>query len=185
MTDASKTMIGKPKIGGAIFKAPAGTTLPITATEALATAFVEQGHVSEDGVERAINKSFASLKAWGGEEVATAKTEETVRVTFSLIEVNNEVTLKAKFGDDAVTVDAETGRITLDYKGDETDAAVWVIDLEFNGMLRRIVFGNAQDVTEDFTQTFTDEELIALPFELAVKKDVDGRYFRDIIEAAA
>lgn len=182
MPAVANVAIGKPRVGGAIFRAPAGTALPTDASTALASAFVEQGYVSDEGVSRAITKSFASKKAWGGDEVASTKTEETVRVTFALIEANNPSSLRAKYGEGAVTV--TDGLTAIAYAGAETDAGVWVIDMEYNGVLRRLVFGNAKDVTEDFTQTYADEELIELPFELAVTKDATGLFFHEYIEAS-
>ena len=52
MADNNNTYVstGKPKIGGAVFRAPLGTTLPTTADETLDAAFVNQGYCSEDGL---------------------------------------------------------------------------------------------------------------------------------------
>lgn len=174
--------LGKPKVGGAIFKAPLGTVIPTDASTPLVPAFIPQGYVSDEGVAREISKSFSSQKAWGGDEVANSKTEETVRLNFTLIESSNPEALKSAYGDDAVTVAGDL--ITIDYKGDEPDDAVWVVDMEYKGVLRRIVLLKAANVTEDFTQTFSDEELVGLPFSLAAYKS-GGSFFRDMIEGSA
>lgn len=183
MPDVQNVALGKPKIGGAIFRAPLGTTLPTNASTALPAAFIEQGYVSDEGVARAISRSYSALKAWGGDEVANSKTEETIRLTFALIEASNVETLTSKYGAAAVTEADDL--ITIDYKGEETEPSVWVVDMEYNGKLRRLVFGNAKDTTEDFTQTFADEDLIEVPFELSVMKDGNGSFFKDFIEAAS
>jgi len=47
---AANVSAGKPKVTGAIFSAPAGSTLPTTAAADLDNAFVSLGYVSEDGV---------------------------------------------------------------------------------------------------------------------------------------
>ena len=49
-TDVTKVTAGKPKVGGALFRAPAGTALPTDAVTALAEAYKCLGYVSEDGV---------------------------------------------------------------------------------------------------------------------------------------
>ena len=46
MPDAKKTSVGKPKIGGAVFRAPVGTALPTDATSKLDVAFKELGYCS-------------------------------------------------------------------------------------------------------------------------------------------
>ena len=41
---------GKPAVGGAVFVAPTGTTLPTDATTALGSAFKALGYCSDDGL---------------------------------------------------------------------------------------------------------------------------------------
>ena len=179
--DVSNVALGKPRTGGAIFRAPLGTALPTDASTELDAAYISQGYVSEEGVAREISKSYASMKAWGGDEVANSKTEETVRLNFALIESSNINALKSAYGDNAVT---QTGDVTkIDYKGEDADDSVWVVDMEYKGQLRRVVVGNAANVTEDFTQTFADEELIELPFSLAARRDGNGSFFLDFLES--
>ena len=48
MPNASNVSAGKPKVAGAVYRAPKGTTLPTDATTALASAFVDMGYVSEE-----------------------------------------------------------------------------------------------------------------------------------------
>lgn len=184
MADVNLTAIGKPRgIGGSIYRAPLGTALPTDAATELAPAFIPQGHVSDEGVAREISRSFSSLKVWGGAEAANPKTEETIRLNFELVEIANEEALKSAYGDDAVT--ANGGLITIDYKGALPGASVWVVDTEWNGLLRRYVFPNCDNVTDAFNTSLTDEELVGLPFSLAVKPDSNGTYFKEYAEAAS
>lgn len=184
MPSVANVAIGKPRgVGGSIYRAPLGTPLPTNAATELATAFVEQGHVSADGVAREISRAFDSIKVWGGTEVASPKTEESVRLNFALVEVNNIETLKSAYGDAAVTtVDGVT---TIDYKGAIPDPAVWVVDTEWNGVLRRVVFPNAANVTESFNTSLTDADLQELPFSLAARPDSNGSYFKEMFQEEA
>lgn len=183
MTNVNNVALGRPKVGGGIYRAPLGTALPTDASTVLPAAFINQGYVSDEGVAREIARSYASIKAWGGDEVANPKTEETIRLNFSLIEANNEEALISAFGEDAVTTDDDV--TTLTYRGEEVEDSVWVVDMEYKGKLRRIVFPHAANVTEDFTQEFTDEAVIALPFSLAARRDASEAFFYDHTEEAA
>ena len=50
MAQVENVTTAKPKIDGAIYSAPKGTTLPIDAKTALDAAFKPLGYVSEDGL---------------------------------------------------------------------------------------------------------------------------------------
>ena len=95
---------GKPKIGGAVFRAPLGTTLPTTADETLDAAFVNQGYCSEDGLTNNNNKETESIKAWGGDTVLVVGTEHKDEFGVTLIEVTNPDVLKTVHGDDKILV---------------------------------------------------------------------------------
>lgn len=187
MADMSKVMSGKPKTGtgiGAIYRAPAGTALPTDTSTALPNAFKELGYVSSDAVKRTISKSYSSTNAWGGDEVKKTRTEHSVGFTFALLEVLNEETQKAKWGEAAVTATAATSsagkKITVSYKGADTPRGVWVIDMDDEGRLHRMVFPDAQDTTESFEQEFSDEGVVELPFEMTAYRDPStSEYFID------
>ena len=46
MADATKVTVSKPKTGGAIYRAPLGTSLPTDASSELDVAFKELGYAS-------------------------------------------------------------------------------------------------------------------------------------------
>ena len=86
MADVKKVTSAKPKIGGAIYSAPFGTTLPTDATTELNTAFKALGYISEDGLTNENTASTENIKAWGGDIVDNVKTEKKDKFTYKLIE---------------------------------------------------------------------------------------------------
>ena len=76
MADANLVTVSKPKVGGAVWRAPLGTTLPTDATAALDKAFKSLGYISEDGMTNANSPESDSIKAWGGDTVHTYQTEK-------------------------------------------------------------------------------------------------------------
>ena len=69
MSDAKKVTVSKPKVGGAVYRAPLGTTPPTDATTALDKAFKSLGYISEDGLTNSNSPESDSIPAWGGDKV--------------------------------------------------------------------------------------------------------------------
>lgn len=180
-TTAGNVVAGRPKPGGAIFRAPLGTALPTSESTALAGTYISQGYAHEDGLERSISKAYNTIRAWGGDEVKRSRTELTVELTFTLIEAANGEVAKTIWGASAVTITAATSgagtKIAVAYKGEDPANSVWVFDLKDGAHVRRIVCPNAQVVTEDFTQTFSDEDVIGYPVTLSLRADSSGVFF--------
>lgn len=185
--------VGKPKIGGAIFRAPLPAVVPVDETTELDAKFIPQGYVSAEGLARAIAKAYEQIQAWGGDEVHRPRTEHSVTMTFTLIESHNAEVAKTIWGEESVTVTPATAehgtRISVAYTGQELPDSAWAFDLADGDKVRRIVVPISQIVTESFDQTFGDSELIAYPVTITLRKDEDGVYFYeysdDGIKAAA
>lgn len=184
MTNKANVIAGKPKVGGAVFRAPLGSELPTDARTKLPAAFKELGYVSSDGWARQIKKAFEAINAWGGDEVLKSRTEHSVGFTMSLIEDLNAEAQTAKWGQASVKTTAATStagaQIVVTYTGADTEASVWVIDMDDQGKLHRTIFPFALDTTESFEQKFSDSEAVSLPFEMSAYKDPTTKaYFID------
>lgn len=165
--------VGKPKITGAIFRAPVGTALPTDATTELNEAFKEQGYVTEDGVTNSYELESETVKAWGGDIVETPETGVTDSWNFSLMESLNTETMKTVYGDENVTGTLESG-IKVAVKSSGRDASAWVIDTILKGgYLRRLVIPNGK-ITEMGEIVYQDAEAIAYPITITGSADEDG-----------
>src|SRR5690625_1766856 len=109
MSNAKNVTTAKPKVGGAVYTAPIGTTLPTDATSELDSEFKGLGYISEDGMTNENTPESENIKAWGGDTVANVQTSKEDRFTYTLIEALNVNVLKQVFGEDNVTGDLETG----------------------------------------------------------------------------
>lgn len=101
--NAAYVGVGKPKVGGAIFIAPANTNLPSDANSDLNGSFQLLGYVSEDGVTITTESDSENILAWGGDAVYTTQTSFTETVAFTPIEVN-PVVARAQYGDENVEI---------------------------------------------------------------------------------
>lgn len=181
---ASNVTAGKPKITGAIFRAPVGSTLPTDAKTELDTAFKCLGYVSEDGVTNGNSPESEQTKAWGGDVVLSTQTEKPDTFQFKLIEAKNVDVLKMIYGDSHVTGDLDTG-IKVDVTAEDPGPAAYVIDMILkDGDLKRmvipsasisemddIVYNDSEPVGYDVTLTATADDTGCTHHEYIVKKE--------------
>jgi hypothetical protein len=179
---AANVTVGKPKVGGAIYVAPLGSTLPTDSTTALDAAFKCLGYVSEDGVTNSNSPESDNVKAWGGDTVLNMQTERPDSFSFTLLEVLNEDVLKAVYGDSNVIVDDQTGSITVKATADELNGGSWIIDMIMRGgRKKRIVIPNGT-ISELGTITYKDDEAVGYQLTITDVPDASGVYHYEYIK---
>lgn len=174
MPNAQNVSTGKPKVAGAIYRAPLGTVLPTDASSTLNGGFVELGFVSEDGVTNNNTPTSDSVQAWGGSTVLVLQTEKPDEWTMTLIEALNPNVLKTVYGDSKVTVDNTANTITVQATADQLVDQEYVIDMVLKGgALKRVVIPNGS-LSEVGEIVYKGDEPIGYEITLAALPDSTG-----------
>lgn len=144
---------GKPKSGGAVFVAPAGTTVPTDALTELSEAFKCLGCISEDGVVNTQSSESEDFADWEGDTVDTSRTKYTETLQMTFLEAANPDVLAYVYGESHVEVTEATGAIHVEHTGDDRDECVLVVDTILKGkridrlVAPRAVVGEIGDVS--------------------------------------
>lgn len=182
--DAKNVTVGKPKVGGAIFKAPLGTELPGDAISNLSEAFVQLGYASDSGLVNSNSPESTDIKAWGGDTVLTTQTDKKDTFQFQLIEALNIDALKTVYGEDNVSGTLETG-ITIKANSKEHENYIWVFDMILKGnILKRIVLPCAS-VSSVGDITYADETQIGYDTTITAVPDTEGNTHYEYMQKAS
>ena len=183
MSNAQNVSTAKPKVGGAVYSAPSGTTLPTDAISVLNAEFKSLGYISEDGLTNANSPESENIKAWGGDTVVTVQTGKEDAFTFKLIEALNVNVLKEVYGQDNVTGTLETG-IEIKSNTKELEEHCLVIDMVLKGeVLKRIVIPNGK-VSEIGEINYADADAIGYELTIQAIPDAQENTHYDYIQKA-
>jgi hypothetical protein len=179
MNDADNVSFGKPKATGAVFVAPAGTTLPTDATSNLDAAFKGLGYVSEDGLVNSVKTDTSEVNAWGGDLVLNGQTKFGETFMVNLLETNPDA-LGVYYGEDNVTVVGDN--ITVVQNSAPLPRVVVVFELVLTGgRVKRIVVPHAAIADRSGDITYTDGDPIAYPALFQAFPDSSGNTHTEYI----
>lgn len=181
MSKVDNVSTAKPKVGGAVYSAPLGTTLPTDAATELAEAFKSLGYISEDGLTNENTPESETIQAWGGDTVASVQTSKEDTFSYTLIEAMNVDVLKEIYGKDNVTGTLDTG-ITIKANAEELEEHCLVIDMILKGgNLKRVVIPNGK-VSEIGEISYVDAEAIGYETTVQALPDAEGNTHYEYIQ---
>ena len=179
---ASNVSTGKPAVGGAVFVAPAGTTLPASAVATIGSTFKGLGYISEDGLTNSPSFDVENIKAWGGDTVYTVETGKEDTWQFKLIETKNLDVLKTVFGSTNVTGSALSSGITIKANSLPHEELAWVFDMILRGGdLKRVCVPKAA-ITEIGDIVYKDDEEIGYEVTITAVPDENGNTHYEYIQ---
>ena len=184
MADVTQVTAGKPKVGGHIYRAPVGTTLPTDATTALDNAFIDMGYASEDGLTNANSPESTVIKAWGGTPVLTI--QESKEDTFQLVFISaeNVEVQKMVYGNTNVTGTSFSTGVSVTANAKELEEASYVIETIARGNIaHRIVIPSAKP-TEIGEIVYSDTDALGYDVTLGCTADEAGNTHYEYWKAA-
>ena len=184
MNNATNVSAGKPKVGGAIYSAPVGTTLPTTTSEALDAAFKNLGYVSEDGLTNSTNMEVEKIKAWGGDTVLVIQKSKDDTFKYKLIEVKSVDVLKYVYGEDNVSGTLETGIVVKVNNSDVPERSIVIDMILRDNTAKRIVIPSCK-ISEVGDINYADEDAIGYETTVDCTPDTEGNTHYEYIQKNA
>lgn len=140
--DSTMVSLGKFKVGGYAYWAPAGTTPPTNATTALPAAFKLLGYLSEDGLTIKTDTGTTEVKDANGTTVMKVITSYAESYQFAMLEVLRAEAAKLRYNTDAVN--GSDRKMTIKHQMPSGEVFVLVFEIAMTGDVKdRLVIGNA------------------------------------------
>lgn len=140
--DSTMVSLGKFKVGGYAYWAPAGTTLPTDSATALPAEYKLLGYLSEDGLTNTTDTDTAEIKDANGTTVMKIITSYAESYQFALLEVLRAESAKLRYNSDAVTGTDKS--MTIKHQMPSDEDFVLVFEIAMSGDVKdRLVIGNA------------------------------------------
>lgn len=159
-------------ITGAVYSAPLGSTAPTNATSGLAVAYLDNGYISEDGIEEAWDDSVSRFVAWQNATVIrSAVTDSVGTLKFTMLETK-KTTLENFYRGSTVT-DLGSSNYRLNIKPIVSAPKAWVFDVVDGAKLIRTYIGNGE-ITERGSVMWANGEMAMYPVTLTFYPDANG-----------
>lgn len=140
--DSTMVSLGKFKVGGYAYWAPAGTTPPTDSATALPSAYKLLGYLSEDGLTNTTDTDTTEIKDANGTTVMKIITSYAESYQFALLEVLRAEAAKLRYNSDAVTGNDKS--MTIKHQMPSDEDFVLVFEIAMSGDVKdRLVIGNA------------------------------------------
>lgn len=176
--DATKIVVGSPKVGGYAFSLDVGSTLPDDATTALAVGARNLGYVSEDGVGRSTEVSTEDVLDWNRDVVRVVQTDSSAEFTLTLLELN-ENSLKEVYGEDNVVATATS--LDYSYDGQLLPHRSYIFELKDGDRTGRIVIEDGQ-ITNVGDVSYTKSAAIGHEVTIKCFRGPSNKFFHHYTE---
>lgn len=185
MADTAQVTAGKPKVGGHVFRAPIGTTLPTDATAALNEAFIDMGYISDDGVTNSNSPESSIVRAWGGTQVLTIQESKEDTFQLKFISAENAEVQKMAYGNTNVTGTNFSTGVSVSANAKELEEAAYVIEMIAKGNIaHRVVIPKAKP-SEISDIVYNDSDPVGYEVTLSCSADASGNTHYEYWKAVA
>lgn len=185
VNNGSRVAAARPKVGGGLYWAPLGTTLPTDATTALDAAFKCLGPVSDAGISPSRDTSIEKIKEWDGSTLASLLSDESRTFEAVLYGVHDQDFLEFLFDATNVTVTAATAlagtKIATVDKGGQMQKGVVVFEMVYNGIKQRKILP-AADANCTGEEPYVPGGLRGYTLEFEATKDESGAFSYEYAE---